>query len=383
MENVLLIFGGESYEHDISIVTASQIFNKTRLENFNLIPLYITKNNRFFVYRNTKFCLSDFSNFSEAKSSKCFKEVVFVSGEKEKLFAKSIFGLKEFLSANIAIFACHGGDGENGNWVSYFEKQGIYSSAGSIDGLAVSMNKILFKNVMKSLKIPVVSGVVIDKNKYEQDVEKFKSKLKFLKFPIILKPCFGGSSIGLFVVKNKDEFEEKLLQAFEFDDFVLVEKFISKAREFNIAVLGDRNEYLVSEIDEPLKISEVLSFEDKYFSSSKSSGKIKTGGMSNQKRNFPANIEEELKIKIKKIAGRVFENLNLSGVVRIDFLYDELKNQLFVCEVNAIPGSLSYYFFERGKVLINDFVLKLIEISKNKLNSKSSIKQEFITKILD
>jgi len=383
MKNVILVFGGRSYEHDISIVTASQIYLKTRLDGVSLVPLYISKNNRFFVYLNQKFNLKDFAVFDENKHSKYFKEIVFVSGENCKLFSKTLFGLKEYLYANIAIMACHGGDGENGKLVSFFKQFKIYSSASGVEGLAISMNKILFKNFMKAKKLPVVSGFVVNQQKFIEKPEIYKNKFQFLSFPVIIKPLNGGSSIGLFVAKNKDEFRKMLFEAFEFDDDVIVEKFISNAREFNVAVLGDSTDCLVSEVDEPLKISEVLSFEDKYFSSSKMKGGAKSdNSMLSQNRKFPAKISEELRKQLRTLAKTVFCELNLTGVVRIDFLFDELNNKVYICEVNAIPGSLSYYFFERGKVLINDFVYKLIEIAEKNSKAKSDIKTEFITKII-
>ena len=384
MENVLLVFGGMSYEHDISIVTASQIFNQTRLQNFNLVCLYVSKKNRFYVYKSENFNINDFAGFDDLKHSKKFKEVVFVSGEPQKLFLVSIFGLKEYLKVSLAINACHGGCGENGKLVAFLESQGVYSSSGSFEGLAISMNKMLFKNLMKGTKVPVVSGFVVNQKDFINDREKSCNRLKFMKFPVVLKPLCGGSSIGLFVAKNREEFEEKIIQAFEFDENVLVEKFISEAREFNIAVVGDCEDYLISEIDEPVKISEVLSFEDKYFGSSKTKKQSldNDSSMNSQKRKFPADIEISLKDRIMEISKKVVKVLNLSGVVRIDFLYDEKNDKLYVCEVNTVPGSLAFYFFSKGKILINEFVERLICIAQKKRETGNNIKIDFITQII-
>lgn len=386
MENVLLIFGGMSYEHDISIVTASQIFNKTRLKDYNLIPIYISKGNRFFAYKNDKFNLSDFSNFEENKQNKYFKEIVFVSGNKGVVFYKTIFGLKEYIRSNIAILACHGGNGENGKLVAYLELFGIYSSAGSVEGLGISMNKMHFKNYMKGLKLPVVSGFVISSKKYFENKNIYDLKLKFAKFPLVLKPVNGGSSIGLFVAKTKAEFEKMLFSAFEFDDNVLVENFISQAREFNIAVLGDVDNFKISEVDEPLKLNEILSFDDKYLNNGSKNSKCgakETGSMVSQNRKFPANISSILRERLRNLAMKAFISLNLSGVVRIDFLYDEQKDKVYICEINSIPGSLSYYFFCQGEVLIDKFICELISLAKVKKDKGLNIKIDYITKILN
>ncbi|MBQ8452105.1 MAG: ATP-grasp domain-containing protein [Clostridia bacterium] len=381
MKNVLLVFGGKSYEHDISVVTALQIFNRTKLDDYKLNLIYLTQDNRFYFYLKDSPILTDFKD-SEVKNKRKFKELFFISGENGKLFIKTAFGLKHFLTSNLAIMACHGGDGENGKLVSRLEMFGIYSSAGSFDGLAVSMNKFLFKNTMKGIGVPVVNGFLISRNEFECESAHVREKIKKFGFPVILKINNGGSSIGVFIANNFNEFQNCLQNAFEFDEFVLVEKFLEGCREFNVAILGNLNSYDISEIDEPIKNHELLSFADKYLSS-KSSKSMKFGNKSlaSQKRNLPANVDNQLKRKIKTIASRVFETLNLSGVIRIDFLYDEKTKKVYVCEVNAIPGSLGFYFFSRGTVLLNSFVSKLINIAEKKQNSLTQVKSDFVTNI--
>lgn len=386
MKNVLLVFGGKSYEHDISVVTASQIFNKTKLENVKLIPLYLTRNNEFYIYTESRFNIKDFSILNFKNNKNKFKKVAFVSGENNRLFIKSRFGLKEYLFADSVIFACHGEVGENGILVSFFNMFGFGTSAGSVNALSVCMNKYIFKQVMKGLKVPVVSGFKISKNEFENKTQELKYKIRFLKFPIIIKSNSGGSSIGLFVAKTRDEFDEKLKLAFEFDYEVLIEKFIANAREFNVAVLGTKDDFIVSNIDEPLKANEVLSFADKYLNSNKTKGvkgTAKNGSMATSLKNKNLNLREDLVAKIKTIAGKIFSKIGLSGVVRIDFLYDEKTGKIFVCEVNAIPGSLAFYFFKENKISTNYLVKNLVKIAEDNRLNFNDIKKEYLTNILD
>ena len=179
MKNVLLVCGGKSYEHDISVVTATQIFSKTKLDDVNLIFFYISRDNRYFIYTAKKVDLTEFSanNFNE--KNKNFKEVVFVSSEKNKLFAKSMFGLKEYVTVNNAIICCHGSSGENGKLVSMLESMGISTTSGMFDSLAVCMNKFLFKQVMKGLKIPIVKGFRLKRGECETSEKtiNFKNNL--------------------------------------------------------------------------------------------------------------------------------------------------------------------------------------------------------------
>lgn len=381
MKNVLLVFGGVSYEHDISIVTAFQIYKKTKLDEVKLNLLYISRDGRFYLCNEKKLGLSDFSKSNFNGKNSGFKEVVFVSGEKKKIFSKTRFGLKEALNVEVAIFACHGGDGENGRLVAMFENFGIACSAGSSDALAVCMDKYLFKNVSKGLRIPVVAGFKINKSDLQLNKKQVSMRLARLGFPVIIKINSGGSSIGLFIAKNIDEFVQQTKEAFEFDEELIIEKYIDGTREFNIAVLGDLHHYEVSEIDEPIKKNEVLSFSDKYLNGGLNKGKCSKGAMDSGIRVEPVGISDENILKMKKIAKKIFVELGLRGVVRIDFLYDEKHDKIYVCEVNTIPGSLAYYFFKKNKIVTNDLVLKLVEIAEKSIQNRK-VNREYMVDIL-
>lgn len=390
MKNILLVFGGKSYEHDISVVTASQIYNKTRIQEINLVLFYISRENEYYLYDQKKFVLSDFSKKNFPLRQKKFKKVSFVSGENNTLFIKSAFGLKEYMNVESAILACHGGAGENGKLVSIFESVNISCSAGSFDALSVCMNKFLFKQTMKGLRVPVVSGFKISDYDFEANIKSYLKQAQKLGFPLIIKSNSGGSSIGLFIANSESEFKDKVMLALEFDREVLVEKLLKNTKEYNIAILGTSESYQISEIDEPVKTEEILSFTDKYLSGGKSGkgqGKLTSGGksgsMAGQSRKFPADLDLSLKNKIRKYASIIFKSLNLTGVVRIDFLFDNETNKIYVCEVNAIPGSLAYYFFNNGEILMNEVTIKLIESAENNRKNFSLVNSDFCTEILD
>lgn len=379
MKNVLLVFGGVSYEHDISVVTAFQIFKKTRLEDVKLHLLYISRDGRYFLCDEKRIKIEYFSCRKFNNKLRGMREVSFVSGEKGRLFYKTRFGLKEAISVKTAIFACHGGDGENGRLVTIFENAGIACSAGSSDALAVCMDKFLFKKLMQGLHLPVVQGVKISKKDFESDKEFVLRSVERLKYPVIIKINDGGSSIGMFIANNQEELLEGFKNAFEFSHTIIVEKFLGKTREFNLAVLGDSECFEISEIDEPMKKHEILTFADKYLSGNgKGSKKGEMGFAGNQVK---LDLSEELQARMKEIARKIFLNLGLYGVIRIDFLYDENRQKLYICEVNAIPGSLAYYFFKKNRLLRNDLIKKLIDTAEKNF-MKNAIKSEFMVNIL-
>lgn len=379
MENVLLVFGGVSYEHDISVVTALQIFKKSRLTDKKLILFYVSRDGKYYICDEKKIQISDFSKNNFKYGKKGFREVCFVSGEKQKIFTKTRFGLKEILTAKVAIFACHGGIGENGKLVTIFNDMGFSTSAGSPNALSICMNKYLFKVVSRGLKIPVVDGFKLSKN--EPFDKKLKMKLGKLGYPIVVKINSGGSSIGLFVAKNYEEFLRVVKEAFCLDDEIIVEKFIKNAREFNVAILGNENCFEVSDVDEPIKTNEVLTFADKYLAKNPQKNKSGKGGMESSVRKVPNDLSEEQVCLMKSIAEKIFVKLGLSGVIRIDFLYDTNNKKIYVCEVNTIPGSLAFYFFKKNKIVTNDLIERLIKLSEN-YDENLKIKQNFVVDVL-
>lgn len=384
MKNVLLVFGGVSYEHDISIVTAFQIFRKTKINDIKLNLFYVSRDGKFYLCDEKKIDILDFSKDKFSSKNKGLREVSFVSGENNKIFVKTRFGLKEYMSVDVAIFACHGGNGENGKLVSFFESFNISCSAGKSEALSICMDKFLFKSFAKGVRVPVVSGFKISKIDTIINQDMISRNLARLGFPVVVKINSGGSSIGLFVSKNEIEFDENLKEAFEFNDDVIIEKFIEGAREFNVAILGDSEKYEISEVDEPIKNNEVLTFADKYLSSNsnKVNSKSCKGSMANCVRKSPEDLPENVSLKIKNIAEKLFLKLGLWGIVRIDFLFDEKRSKLYVCEVNAIPGSLAYYFFKKNFIVTNDLVEKLIRVAEKNSN-KNNIKLEFMVDLLN
>ena len=173
---------------------------------------------------------------------------------------------------------------------------------------------------------------------------------------------------------------KKFSEAFQFDDVVVVEKFIKKTREFNIAILGDSENYEISEVDEPIKNNDVLTFADKYLSGNVK-GKGQKGSMRLGVKDGVVKLNERTIGKMKALAEKVFVRLGLYGVVRIDFLYDEESDKIYICEVNAIPGSLAFYFFKKNRIVTNDLILKLITIAERN-NKKVSVNPEFVIDVL-
>lgn len=337
MKKLCVFFGGNSVEHDISIITAFQLCKNIE-QFYDVEKIYIGLDNKFYLATGIK----DISYFSNKKEVKL--QEILISGT--KLYKKKLL-LKEYCEIKCAINCCHGGIGENGVLAGFFEANGIVFTSASSLSSAVAMNKNLTKKLVKEI-VPVVNGIEITKNNFAKGIEEVKNKLKN---DLIVKPNSLGSSIGVKVC-NKTDFVRQVNTIFELNDTALVEERVVDLVEYNQACFIDDGKLVVSEIEQPLTKSNYLTFEDKYQHNTKQKGKD---------RLIPAPIGKRLQNKISSITKQIYSLLNMSGVVRIDYIFDKSTSTLYFNEINTIPGSMAYYLFEPLGIDYITLVEKLIE----------------------
>lgn len=244
------------------------------------------------------------------------------------------------------------------------------------------MDKYVMKTVLKDNNIPVLDALRINDFEYVEDNKAVINKIldKF-ELPVIIKPINLGSSVGIKVSKDKESVKEAVEYAFNFAKQILVEKAITNLKEINCSVLGSIKECKASECEEPLGAGEILSYEDKYISNkSKSSG---SKGMTSLDRKLPADISKETKETIQNYAVETFKALNCNGVVRIDFMIDLDTNDIYVNEINTIPGSLSFYLWEATGVKYKDMLSKLIDLSLERQREEENLSFSYDTNILE
>ena len=216
---------------------------------------------------------------------------------------------------------------------------------------------------MKESGIAAIDYAEIYKVDFFEDADKVEKEIiEKLNLPIILKPADLGSSVGIKVVKNKEEFKEAVEFVFEFTDKILVEKCITNLREINASVVGNYEECEVSLLEEPIKQDEILSYEDKYMSESGNKGS-KSSGMSSLTRKLPAELPEDVEKQIIEMSKKVFRTLNCEGIARIDYIIDDDTNNVYVNEINTIPGSISFYLWEPKGVSFANLCEKAINLA--------------------
>ncbi len=319
MKKLCVVFGGASSEHDVSIITGLQLVKNLK-EKYEVEAIYLSLDNRFYLANNVSM------PYFKDKQNINLKEVILSNGA---VYRKKFF--KKLFDIEAVINCCHGGVGENGDLAGFFEVNNIkYSSASSLAS-HIAMDKALTKLQVQD-KVRVVKGVEVTKENYEEAIEEIK---KDLSNELIVKPNSLGSSIGVKAC-NKEDFISQIDAIFEMNDSALVENRITNMIELNQACIRGKDGLILSAIEEPLTKHEFLTFDDKY----------KHGKTKGNDRIIPANISPDLENEIIESTTYIYKKLNLNGVVRIDYIYDQDSNLLYFNEVNTIPGSLSFYLFE-------------------------------------
>ena len=239
------------------------------------------------------------------------------------------------------------------------------------------MDKCCFKTYLKGLGVKTINGVSVTSTEFFKNFNKTINKVKEnLSYPVIVKPSRLGSSIGIFVCNNDDELINGITEALIYDNKVLIENYVQNIKEVNCAILGDEKSYTISELEEPLKTDEILSFKNKYLN--KNSNK---NSMESISRKMPPDIPKNLYEEIKKISEKVFLDLKLKGVVRFDFIVSD--NEVYLNELNTIPGSLAFYLFKPKNISFSKELDILISCAIKEFENNKKLITTFSTNILD
>ncbi|MDD3397240.1 MAG: D-alanine--D-alanine ligase [Clostridia bacterium] len=352
MKNVAVFFGGVSSEHDISIITGIQTVCALDKSKYKIFPIYISKKGVWF-YSNKFDNVDVFLNFRE----KLYKSVFLTAGD-NTLYQKSTF-IKKLAEINCAIICCHGLNGEDGTLQGLLELSNVPYTSSGVLGSAVCMDKIIMKQLFEYNNLPVTNYTWFLSDEFEKDKNSLCDKLQNkLNFPLIVKPANLGSSIGISKCKALEDLIKAIDIAKCYDNRIIVEEAVENLREINCACMGYENFVQVSELEEPISWDKFLSFEEKYIHFAT----VKFDKKGNVK------LSDKMKNKIKYIAKSAFKKLCAGGVVRVDFLLDSQTDDIFINEINTIPGSMANYLW-------NDFdyttlLDKLIEISELKFEKR-------------
>jgi len=378
---IALMFGGKSVEHEVSIISGIQAYLNMDTDKYDVIPVYITKNNEFYIGDDMGE-IEKYKNIPELLKNS--QRVILVNEDNEfKLtpYPMKKFGNKKPEVIDIAFPVVHGTNVEDGALQGYLKTIGIPFVGCDVTASALGMDKYASKVVLKENNIPVLDGYCYTTSDYADIDNIIKDIEEKLGYPVIVKPYNLGSSVGISVASDKEGLINSIDDAFLYSKKIIVEHAITKLREINCSVLGDENEAIASECEEPLHTDEILSYKDKYLSNGSKSGGSK--GMASVSRKIPAELSPEKREEVREMAVKAFKVLGCNGVSRIDFMIDEENGNLYFNEINTIPGSLAFYLWEPVGVKYKELLTRMVELSLKRVREDEALTFSFDTNILD
>jgi D-alanine-D-alanine ligase len=376
-----VIFGGETVEHEVSIITAVQAMEHMNQGKYEIVPIYISKD-RIWYTGNMLKEIDVYQDFNELK--RYAKEVV-LAKTKEGYCLQSIKGIfrKTITDIDVAFPIVHGNNAEDGTLQGYLESLGIPYVGSRVLGSALGQDKVIMKQIFKDSNLPIVDYVWFFDSEYADDCEKIFDKVEKLKYPVVVKPATLGSSVGITYVAKSSELANAIEEAMKYDTKIVVEKAVANLVEVNCSVFGNYSHQETSVIEEVTSDEELLTFADKYLNGAKGKTKGASKGMASASRIITARITKTLEENIKNTSKEAFKALNLSGVCRIDYLIDKKSKKYYINEPNTIPGSLSFYLWEptgkKYEELLDDMITLAIKDYKNRARKIYSFESNILS----
>lgn len=381
-----VIFGGESVEHEVSIISAIQAMNKIDQEKYDIIPIYITKDREWY----TGDMLKDIEFYQDLSLIKRYAENVVLYYDRGRYVLQRKNGLfkKIVKEIDIAFPIVHGTNVEDGVLQGYLQSIGIPFVGSNVYASVVGQDKVFMKDVWREAGLPMTNYVWFYDSDYKRNSDDIVKLVSKLKYPVIVKPATTGSSIGIETVDNPDKLKEAIEEAIKYDSKIVVEELVKNLKEVNIAVMGNYEHQKLSEIEEVLSTNKFLTFTDKYIGGGK--GKLKgfkapvkgSKGMASASRKLPADLSNEVREEVERIAVKAFRVLGTSGNSRIDFLIDDATGKVYINEINSIPGSLAFYLWDAKDINFTSVLDEMINIGIKDYKKRTGKTHSFDSNIL-
>ncbi len=375
-KKIAVFFGGRSPEHDVSVVTGLQILSAIDQSIYDAYPVYITPQGEWLhgddLLRDRNSYMLSAASRKKLRNGGLDTSAI---GRGRIVSPKrSAFDKETIAEFDVAIPAFHGLNGEDGNIQGLFEFAGIPYVGMRTMASSILMDKAATKRILQSADIPMLPYALIKRpdQGYLIAEETLKGLMGEVAFPCIVKPTHLGSSIGIAKASNMEELRASLPAIFEYDDTAIIEPFVENLVEYNVAVSAAMGAVRLSAIEKPKTQDELLDFKQKYLSG----GGEKTGSKLGQKSSAPVSegmlsltrdINPDLPAgmgdNINRWALDMFKAVDGTGAPRIDFIGNSKTGELWLNEVNPLPGSFGYFLWEAADdpIFFTDFLSALIE----------------------
>lgn len=370
--NIGVIFGGKSVEHEISILSAVEMMGYFDKEKYNVIPIYIDKNNDWY----TGMHLKDITNYRDIKLVKRYAKKVNLIKDGKSTILQTCGLIKRRLYVIDFIFPIgHGAYLEDGSLQGYLNMLGVPFAGPDVLSSAIGMDKVIQKQLLEQNNIPVCKYVYFYDYDFTKNKKSVLDQIKTLEYPLYVKPANLGSSIGISKVESEKELINAINNAMKYDKKIIVEEAIKNVKEVNISVLGNYQKQEVSEIEEINSYEDFYSFKEKYVE----------GIRKNQSKNKKTKpiLSKEMLEDMKKYAINVFKVINARGVSRIDFLIDDKNKKIYVNEINTIPGGLSGYLWKAKKKNQPELLEDLMTLAKHRYKAELNYIKAFDGNLLE
>lgn len=372
MITVGIIFGGRSVEHEVSIITGYQALGAIDRERYRPVPVYLARDNVWYVGEFLQ--TIDFFRREHPPLERLTRVLPCPDPAQGKLVLRptrsTLFARSAEIILDCVLPATHGTYGEDGCLQGLLEMSGVPYAGSDVRASAVGMDKVLTKAILAAAGLPHLEHRVLSRTQYQLQPNACLAALESHPgYPLMVKPAVLGSSVAVGRAESRARLKDALDLAFRFCDRALTEPALTDFREVNCAVL-DGDPPIPSVLEQPIRESDLLRFQDKY-QGGKSGSKSSKGskGMASQQRLIPAPLDEAMTKTIQEMAVRTFQAIGAGGVARVDFLIDR-DNRVFVNELNNIPGSFAFYLWENmGKSfreLLTRMIDRAFEIRRNK-----------------
>lgn len=366
--NIGVFFGGRSTEHEISVISANQAMHAIDRERFDVTPVYITKQGRWY----TGEALLDIASYRDipALLNKCEEVYMRPIYDDYNVYRTrhKMFGSDVVTKLDVVIPVLHGSNGEDGTFEGILDSIGIPYAGCDVLASANGMDKITMKMILQASGIPVVNYVWFTDKEWSSRRDDIIADIeKRLNYPVIVKPANLGSSVGIGRARNREELLSRVDDARRYSSRIIVEHMVDNLQEINCSVLGDCDDYQTSVLEEPVKSGEILSYQDKYMGGTKGAK-----GMQASAKRIPAELPADETAKIQFYAGETFRVLSCHGVSRVDMIIDRDTRDIYVNEINTIPGSLSFYLWEASGITFDKLMERLVALALKRKREQSS-----------
>lgn len=358
---VAVLFGGRSGEHEVSLMSARSVLSVLDRTRFDVIEIGITHQGAWLTGQQ------GLAVFEQGKTETLLPASLNPDPSRPGLYV--LRGDREEKLADVDIYfpVLHGTYGEDGTLQGLFEMADVAYVGANVLGSSVGMDKGVFKDVMRSNRVPVVDGLVVLRSEIQKDIQGMVARAEKLgSYPLFVKPANLGSSVGITKCRSRSDLAEGLMDAALYDRRVLIERGVNNPREIEIAVLGNDNPE-ASVPGEIIPGADFYSYDAKYV-------------LDNSRPVIPAALSENQVKLVKEIALRAFKAVDCCGMARVDFLLDPHSGELFLNEINTIPGftAISMYpkLWEASGLPYAALVDRLIELGlERKADRDQTVRQ--------